>query len=260
MPFRGAGSDGGVPVFDPSLIPAAAATTGPSLVLDKGNPFAGSPLGSPNRPGVTAPRNVVDLDSGIAHWFSLSDGERESFAERAYKAGLIQDQNDYSQVQNAWQAAVTQAAGFYTYGKREVTPWEAVDLMAGITPGGGRQSLAGTKTAVQRQVDIPSKTTMRAGLKAVFEQELGRAPNADELDRYSSMFVKAAKANPTVARTTTTYDDQGRAVNSSSTQSGGFSSTDMQQLATEKTQDSQEWGSFQAATTYSNALMRAIGL
>lgn len=263
-PYRGgndAASSGGPPVFNPGAI---SVQQGPMLVLDHGtgNPFAGSPLGSKYVDGVSAPQNsptVVDLDGGVAHWFSLSPGERESFAERAYKAGLIADPNDYSQAQSAWNAAVQQAAGFRTYGNRDVTPWEAIDIMAGVTPGGGRKSLAGTKTSTEKVVDLPTKTTMRAGIRAIMSQELGRAPTADEIDRYSEMFTKAARESPSTVKTTTTYDDSGRVTNQNSTRSGGFTGTDMQELATEKAQSSNEWGSYQAATTYFNALMGAIG-
>lgn len=247
------------PTLDFSAVASGPAATGPSLVLDKGDPRNGLVFQTPNYPGVSAPRKqatVVDVDTGAAHWYSLTDGERESFGERAFKAGLIQNPSDYSQVQAAWNAAVQQAAGFYTYGQKQVTPWEAIDIMAGLQPGGGaNKPFSGQKTTVDRNVEIPSATTIRAGLKSVFTQELGRAPTADEIDRYSSMFVKAAKDNPVVTRTTGTFEN-GQQVASNSTKSGGV---DLGQLATEKTQATDEYGAYQASTTYMNALMQAIG-
>ena len=67
------------------------------------------------------------------------------------------------------------------------------------------------------------------------------------------------QAHPSLATTTTQLNDQGEATGSSTTTSGGVSDAARQQLITDQAKKGPEYGKFQSATTYFNAMMQMMG-
>jgi len=189
-------------------------------------------------------------DDAIAQFYTWSDEERAAWGQRLYKLGIIKTPDDYSGMFNAWQQAVQEAANFYTFGGRKVTPWDVVDLFStahGSTPT--------TTTRKSKSFQIPNPGDAHAAVKSIFQSALGRDPTDGELARYSSMLVAKSKANPQITNTTSTTDTSGN-VSQTSTTSGGFNPSDVLNSAIENTN---EYGAYQAATTYMNALLAKIG-
>jgi hypothetical protein len=169
-------------------------------------------------------------EATIAYYSEWTDAERIAWARRMYAAGFVSDPNDIEGAYRAWATAVDRASAMWENGRKKLTPWQAMDIMEGINPNGGPPA---PKTSTN--YNIPSAEDAAALVTAVFKGALGRDPNDAELSRYRSMLTGKAKANPTVSTMTT---DQ--AGNTSTTTTGGYSA-------------------YQAATTYFNALVSALG-
>ena len=247
-------------------------TDTPKLVIDK-DPKSDLFLRTPERYGVTAyrkPDTVVDVNTGIAWWYNMTDSQRALWGQKLFDAGMIRDAGDTAAAFNIWQDAVKEAASFYTYGKRRVTPWQVLDYMRNLQPGGGTSSGfpggsggGGTgyngprsRTSRSKDTSIPDASTIKTGVTAIFTDAVGRAPTAGELSQYTAYFQRAAKKNPRVTVTTARYDKYGAQVDTTTKQSGGI---DLNQLGKDKAQADPEYGAYQAATTYMNALLQAIG-
>lgn len=116
-----------------------------------------------------------------------------------------------------------------------------------------------SKTTTEKRVDLSSPEDVRALTTQMLTELLGRAPTAAELAKYRTSITGLEKANPSVATTTTTINDQGEAVGSSTTTSGGVSDAARQGLVEQGAKQGPEYGKFQSATTYFNAMMQMMG-
>lgn len=196
----------------------------------------------------------MGLDQALSDIYTWSDEERSAFGKRLYSAGLINDPANYDQINQMWSAAVTESAKYSAVGKK-MTPWGVIGLMEGLAGGGPKSK---TTTNKSTSYDIASKEDVAGMVTSVFKNALGRAPTDGEMDRYSSMLIRKSKTNPRVTSTTQTTDVNGNST-SSSTSSGGYSSQAAEYDAQKKAQGDPEYGAYQAATTYFNALVGALG-
>jgi hypothetical protein len=204
--------------------------------------------GRPSAPVVIETRTVNEAVN--SYYYEWTDEERHAWAKRMYASGFVNDPNDIEGAFRAWATAVDRASGAWEYGQKRMTPWQAMDLMEGMTPGQAREP----KTTTRRDVVLPNAEDANALVYAVFKQANGRAPTDGELSRYRSMLMGKYKANPNV--TTTTTDING---NASSVTRQGYTSEAAQFDVLKKAQADPEYGAYQAATTYYNALIEAIG-
>lgn len=183
--------------------------------------------------------------------YGWSEEEQAQWGKRLYNAGLIKDPNNWDAMVQAWQYAVGQAGSFYSKGKK-ITPWQVVDLMS---KGGGGDAGPRTTHSTSTSTNMPARSDVEATVKSMFKNMMGRDPEEGELDRYVSQAMAGYKKNPSVTNTTATTDANGN-TNSNSTSSGGFNP---QGVLEDSIQGDPEWGAFQAATTYFNALQGALG-
>lgn len=223
---------------------------------------------SPDMPGTRRPQfagtkqgtaSYLPADVAKSKWYLMSQNERDSLAQRMQRAGLISDPRDYDAALKAWNYAVEEASGFTTAGK-DMTPWDFLDLVEASGSGNSRGAGGAPKkqTATSTRVNLPSKADAEAVVTQILQDALGRDPDKGELARYSSLLIGKAKANPEQTSTTTTYNADGSSSNSSTVTSGGYSSAAMQQDLLNQAKADPEYGSYQAATTYMNAVMSAI--
>lgn len=199
----------------------------------------------------------VPLQDAVSDFYNWSDSERQAWGQRLYNLGVIKDPNDYGGMLSAWQDAVQQASNFYTVGGKKVTPWQVVDIMAG--PGAHPQGGPTTNTSTSKSFNIPTVEDAHAAAKSVTHALLGRDPDQHELDRLASIMVGYAKKNPSITKTTQTNDGTGN-ITSSSTSSGGYTASGVQDLLQENVKADPEYGAYQAATSYFGALMSALGV
>ncbi len=197
----------------------------------------------------------VTVDQAVADYYSWSDEERNQWGKRLYGAGVIDSATDYDGMLKAWTYAVQQTAGFNAGGKPNLTPWGFIDILE--QQGAFDENLEARRKATMPRTStsynaIPDKSDAEAAIKTLFREQLGRDPEDGEMDRYTSMMLSKMKADPgkTVSVSNPVTGE------STSRSYSGFNPTSMLE---DKVKADPEWGAYQAATTYFNALQSAIG-
>jgi hypothetical protein len=125
---------------------------------------------------------------------------------------------------------------------------QAVDILAGNHKG------ATGSTQTQKSFVIPTVEDAHAATKQMFQSLMGRGPDENELNRYASMMTAYAQKHPKVTKTVT--DANG---NQTTTSSGGVSDAALGDVMSNQARQDPEYGAYQAATTYWNALQGALG-
>lgn len=183
-----------------------------------------------------------------------------------FDLGYIRTANDWSGAYDAWVTAVEQAQRFSAVGK-QITPWRALEIYApdpsGGGGGGGVVRFTGVKEQTQttKNVQMPTRLGLQRGLRAVFEEAVGRAPTDGEMRRYSKLLRSYAEEHPsiTTAKQRTRFRE-GEVVDTDVTTRtrGGTDSADLAQLAQNRVEADPEYGAYQAATKYFNALIQGL--
>lgn len=156
-----------------------------------------------------------------------------------------------------WTNIVETAAQYQNAGKN-FSPWAVMFLEMYDAEQTKKKSLAGTTTATSTAVDLSTRDGAKAILWQASRTLLGRAPTDDEVDRFFGSVNQLERANPSVTTTTTTTDEEGRVVSQDSTRTGGVEEGARAVIAQEGAMANPEYGAYQAATTYYDALMQAI--
>lgn len=208
-----------------------------------------------------------------------SDKELKDFVNKGilYKAAGFSADMGMPEIVSAWQKLVQDSQTFSASGT-DWSPWDVLETY-NQKPGafgtvksadgdwlldarsGERIKYIGprSKTTTEKRVDLSSPEDVRALTTQMLTELLGRAPTAAELAKYRTSITGLEKANPSIATTTTTINDQGEAVGSSTTTSGGVSDAARQGLVEQGAKQGPEYGKFQSATTYFNAMMQMMG-
>ena len=194
---------------------------------------------------------VMGPEQAKLEWYAQSDAARRAITQNLYNAGLIENDTEDAAIR-AWNAAVDQAAAFYVHG-RKLTPWEVLNMKLGTAKGGGGSGGGKARTRTDVSYSVPTSQDAEMAIRGIFSDAVGRAPNAAELAKYTTMMVGLAKKNPSV--TTSVTDADG---NVSSTTAGGISSSGLTDAVQGALRDTSEYGAYQAATTYFNLLQKAI--
>lgn len=207
---------------------------------------------APN-PGVTT------LESAKNNFFAWSPSEQQAWANKLYRAGIINDPGNQDAALQQWFSAVEFAASQYTYGKKRITPWDVMQDRLGLSQRAGNGN-RGPRTTVSTSTAVQALSQGDADvmIKAIYQNTLGRDPDKGELSRYRSMLINKVKANPQTTKTTTTVDASGNSTSKSST-SGGVSQGELQNIVQSGNEADPEWGAYQAATTYMGALESLLG-
>ena len=220
--------------------------------------------------------NVAEIDAvrgQVFEWYGTDDFAK--WGRHLLSLGLVaeEDVSNIEVLDEAWQDALEMAGRMYSSGKR-ITPWEAASLLAsgsgagryGGSGGSGRRGgggaadgpFTGRRRSSATSVDLTDPATAKALLSDTLAQKLGRAPNESELAQFTAVLNSAERANPTTTTTDTDYVE-GVATSQSSTTSGGLTGAGRQQMAADEAMKKPEYGAFQAATTYYNAMVAALG-
>lgn len=159
---------------------------------------------------------------------------------------------------SAWFDYVRQAAERNMAGN----PTTPIDLLqSDITAVNGGKGKAGKDiTRVVSQAVQTSKVDAQAIFYSAAQQLLGRAPTDSEVAQFQGQLNAQEKANPIVHTYDIQYSDQGYPMMTEKATTGGVSDAAKQTLAMQQARQNPEYGAYQAATTYMNALKQAIGL
>lgn len=204
-------------------------------------------------------RPEAEVRGYVYQWHGTAQYSR--LASRLVSLGLIEEseKGDLRLLDEVWQDAVTLSMRMSEVGKK-VSPWQALELLGGVGygRGAGRGGFTGTRSRTSRSVDLTDPATAKAIINDALSKHLGRAANEEELRAFTATINAAERANPTVTTSTTTYQD-GEAVSESSTTSGGMTSAGRQQVVADRAMELPEYGAYQAASTYFNALLASLG-
>lgn len=190
----------------------------------------------------------ITTTEAVNNFWAWSDAQRAAFGKRLHSIGLIDDPANFQAMYAAWARAVDGAAASRAAGKPR-TPWEVIDLWDGLSENHLDDDQKEPTT--QTSYNTPSRQEAEAMIRQLFRDQVGRDPDEGELSKYRGMIIRKASDNPTVSRTV--YDANG---NATTTTSGGI---DIQSEIQDLVQEDDDYGTFQAGTTYLNALMSALG-
>lgn len=159
-----------------------------------------------------------------------------------------------------WGTMVNRAAMMFSLseGKKEVTPWDVLDLYKKEADAAGIGPFTGSKTTVKRNVTDITEGQAFAALQSTLSELLGRDPSDQEARDYAYRVNHLAATNPAIQRTVTEYKN-GRAVSSSSHTDPGFTADDLAMEAYERAQDDPDYAEYRSASYLFNAAMSALG-
>ncbi len=203
--------------------------------------------------GVDSRIAFMPLSKATEAYYKWDTKTRNKFLSQLNLAGYDTSQLKDDQVAALWGGYVEAAAKYYAAGQA-ISPW---DIMA---KDRAQREAAGPKTVTQTSTSYDMSTQQDA--HAIFLQAaqslLGRDPTKSEITAFRTALNAYEKANPTVTKATTTTQG-GEVTSQNSTTSGGVSADSKSLMAMEDIKRDPEYGAYQAATTYFDAMMAEIG-
>ena len=165
-------------------------------------------------------------------------------------------------------------------GQKAWTPWDVLNSYGNsknkfgtVTKDGWQYDVATgerikyvgktTKTTTSKQIDLSNPGQVKAIVTDSLRQLLGRAPTDKELAQYRASINGYENANPQVSTTTQTLTPdvatgEVNVTGQNTVTAGGVTDVDRQQLISDSATQTKEYGKYQAATTYWNAMMQMI--
>lgn len=207
----------------------------------------------------TAGTNYYDKtakSSEIAsQYYNWSSGTKNKFLTQLGLAGYDTSQMRDAQIAQMWADYVGQAASYYSTGAK-LTPWDilAKDRQQREAYMNTPRSVTQTSTSL----DMSTKEDAHAIFLQAAQSLLGRDPTKSEISSFQKALNAYEEKNPTVTTQTTNY--MGDEVTSQdATTTGGVSDSARGLMATEDVKADPEYGAYQAATTYFDAMMEMVG-
>src|SRR5437899_344585 len=210
------------------------------------------------RHGQAGVSNLSTVSAASGLYYQFDSKTKDKFLTQLGLAGVDVTRLSDSNLADLWGNYVKQAASYYGAGKTNISPWDilAKDRMqrestqaAAMTPR--------TVTQTQTAYDLSTRADAQAIFYQAAQQLLGRDPTKKEVSSFQTSLNAYEKANPTVATTTSSY--KGSELQSQTTTTkGGVKEGTRQQMALEAAKADPEYGAYQAATTYMDALMQKI--
>lgn len=253
---------------------------GPKLGPKQQNPSGPGPYALPKAgPGLGnydyTQSNSAPYDSAKMMPLGWDEKQKNEFISKGilYKIPGFSADMGMPEVMSVWDDLIKTSAAFSASGENW-SPWDVMDSykkkqnFGTIRRGdwlydaasGEKVKYVGpkTKTTTDKRVDLSSPEDVKALTTQMLTELLGRAPSVEELAKYRASINGYENANPEVTTTTSTLDDMGEVVSQSSKTTGGASQAAIGGLVEEGAKQGPEYGKFQSATTYFNAMMQMI--
>lgn len=281
------GGGGGVsPDMMKALMALAAGPTagGGTVYMDTerytkgGNGDKGSGQSLPRGKTMYGTRDItMTKDEAYKDYFTWGKKKQGDFISAGVLSGLLNLGAGPMEGSKLWKKLVDEAAQYGSVGQK-VTPFDLLAIYRNQSGGGNSWTQQGvwevnTVTGERRykgpgkylgngqalqtdtRTDLTDPDTAKAVATKLFQDMMGRDPGAGELGSFASALHSAEQNSPVVQNTTTQYDmDTGQALSSSTQSSGGVSAEGKQYIGEQQVKKKKEYGAFQAATTYQNAL------
>lgn len=213
-----------------------------------------APAGPGAGEATTITSSAYKMSEVLDFYWRFNQNEKSSLD--AYISRMGSDPSRMSSLQkyDVWKDLVT-ASVYYQQNGKPFSPW-AVAMME--MWGDDKNQGPKTTTATSKTVDLTNRGDAEALLFQASRTLLGRAPTADETDRFLANLNTTEKANPTTVTTTTTRAATGEVTAQDTQRSGGVSDAAKSMQAQKEAQASPEYGAYQAATTYYDAFSSLI--
>lgn len=240
----------GPPVLDFSNLPRASSSNPPLLRYRTGPINLGSaPLPDSIRREVEDGKVESTLDDAKLEFYSWSFKQQQDFAKELYEKNLIQSPYDLSAAQGVWEDVVKAATNYYAAGN-PLTPEEILDNAAAL-----KKIAADPKsvTSVNTAVNVMGEAEAKQLVRSIFQQGVGRDPTSDELEMYANQVVSASEEKASVTTMTQTKNSTG-GVDTDTVSMPGYTAADAREAIQTGMERDPEYGIYQAATTYWNAL------
>lgn len=213
-----------------------------------------------NGPGRTAAssasyQTISDLmKQAYGTWDSKQIGK---MGAQFVAAGWLQpgDESNFDKVSQAYQRVLEMTALMNKAG-RYVTPQDVMNQYLGTTSQPTRPSSYSETT---KSFDFTNPKSARALLKQSLQDRIGRDPTAAEQQSFMAALHQAERENPTVRTTKYKLDPATQQYQTTDTATEGGLDPQAYLGDYAEGHNQKEFGAYQAATTYFNALMQAIG-
>lgn len=219
-------------------------------------PYSASQQGSLYFQGGTG-HKTANYSQVAQQYYEWDEKTKNKFITQLSLAGYDPQGMPDAKVASLWSDYAKQAAQYYNNGAgAPLTPW---DILAKDRKQ--RESYAATPRTISQtstSYDISTKEDAHAIFLTASQQLLGRDPTKAETKNFQSALNAMEKSNPTITTQTSKYVGQ-ELQSQTSTTKGGVKEGARQVLATEDIKKDPEYGAYQAATTYFDALMQTIG-
>jgi len=188
-------------------------------------------------------------------YYNWSSATKNKFLTQLGLSGIDTSQINDAQTAQYWAAYVGQAASYYAAGQK-MTPWDilAKDMQQRESYLNTPRSVTQTSTAT----DLSTGEDAHAIFLQAAQSLLGRDPTKNEISSFQKALNKYETANPTTTTQTTNYMGD-TVTGQTSTTKGGVDDSSRTLMAMEDVKADPEYGAYQAATTYFDAMMEMIG-
>jgi hypothetical protein len=214
-------------------------------------------------------------------YYTWSSKQQKDFVSQGILTGLLKLGDGPMEGAGLWKKLVKEAANYGASGKK-VKPFDLMASYVQASGGANAWTSAGvwqinTQTGERKyvgpgtyvgdgrasqtdtRVDLTDPDTARATATSLFQNLMGRDPGQGELAAFASALHSAEQSRPVVSTTTTQYDmETGQPIGSDTTQSGGMTADGKAYIGEQQVKKSKEYGAFQAATTFQNALENLV--
>jgi hypothetical protein len=223
--------------------------------------------------------NWMTEQEAMNSFYNWDSKKRSDFTAQLVLAGLAPAGAGSLEAEDAWQKLVKASARYGAAGK-QVTPY---DLLTGyVKSAGGTQKDAWRQTgafevntvtgerryagpgtyigngrAVQLDVrtDLTDPDTAKGVATKLFQDLMGRDPQAGELSSFAAALNAAEASNPVTQTTTTAYDmTTGQPLSQQTSSAGGVTAEGRAYIGEQQIKKKKEYGVNQAVTTYGGAL------
>lgn len=262
----------------PNTSPSPAPGLDPGYFTSRGQ--AASPTGNPNDIWWANAGNDMTVKTNgslhpngkeplmkigdVMYWFWQWDQKQvDALAAKLVKANMLPSINvTRDDVWTAYRNVLMMAATQYASSPTKAPTVEQMlqgYMKRPVGDSTGQEAKPSQYTTTNTQVSLSDPTEANAVFIDALKQRLGRAPTEPEKHSFLAALNAAQRANPTVTKTQYTLDEKTGGYNTTTgTTSGGVNAgqfADDFAMKNNKT----EYGANQAATTYFDAMMGALG-
>ncbi|MFC8490725.1 hypothetical protein ACFUJU_07945 [Streptomyces sp. NPDC057235] len=232
------------------------------------------------------PKDQADWRSeqeAMNDFYNWDDKKRRDFTAQLILAGMAPAGSGALEAEKAWQDLVKASSRYGAAGK-EITPY---DLLTGYVKaaggakkdawkqlgafevntvtgekryaGPGRYLGDGRAVMVDTRTDLTDPDTARGIATKLFQDLMGRDPQAGELSAFAAALNAAEASSPVTQTTTTQYDmNTGQQLSQQTASAGGVTAEGRAYIGEQQIKQKKEYGVNQSVTTYQGALESLI--